>query len=107
MRAKLIDGALVYAPRKIQTEIDGESYITYNPTDEQLAAQNWLPVVYTEPPDDPPEGSHYESSFSEEEDQIIQEWTLVEDPPEPDPDEEEIDAAEALGIILGGDPDET
>ena len=35
--AKLIDGALVYAPRKIQREIDGKQYTTYNPTGEMLA----------------------------------------------------------------------
>ena len=37
MRAKIIDGVFTPAPRKIRREIDGEQYITYNPTDEMLA----------------------------------------------------------------------
>ena len=96
MYAKLIDGELVLAPRKINREIDGEPYVTYNPTDEMLAAQGWLPLIETDPPDDPPEGYHYEPSYTEESGEIVQGWELVEDPPD-------IPAEEALEIILGGD----
>ena len=103
MRAKIIDGELILAPRKINREIDGEQYTTYNPTDEMLAEQGWLPVVETDPPDDPPEGYHYEPTYTEVDDEIVQGWELVEDP---DPGEDEISAEEALQIILGGDPDE-
>ena len=97
--AKLIDGALVYAPRKIQTVIDGKPYNTYNPKDEQLAAQGWLTVRYTDPPDDAPEGYHYEDSFAEGDGEIVQEWTLVEDP---DPAEEEVSPDEAMEYLFGG-----
>ena len=103
MRAKLIDGDLVIAPRKINREIDGEPYVTYNPTDEILAELGWLPVIETDPPDDPPAGYHYEPTYTEVDDEIVQGWELIEDP---DPGEDEISAEEALQIILGGDPDE-
>lgn len=79
MYAKIIDGAIVYAPRKIQREIDGELYTTYNPTDEMLADAGWLPVVYTDPPDDAPDGWHYESGFVENNGEIVQSWTLMQD----------------------------
>lgn len=103
MRAKLIDGQLVDAPRKIQREIDGETYVTYNPTDEMLAKAGWLNVVETPVPGNAPEGYHYEPTYTEEGGEIAQGWVLVEDP---DPGEDEISAEEALQIILGGDPDE-
>ena len=98
--ARLIDGALIYAPRKIKQTIDGKEYTTYNPTGEMLAEQGWLPVVYTEPPDDAPEGYHYEDSFAETNDEIVQEWTLVEDP---DPAEEEVSSDEAMEYLFGGE----
>ena len=96
MRAKLIDGELILAPRKINREIDGEQYTTYNPTDEMLAEQGWLPVVETDPPGDAPEGCHYEPTYAEEGGEIVQGWELAEDPPG-------ISDSEALEIILGGD----
>ena len=102
MRAKIIDGEIVFAPRKIRREIDGEQYTTYNPTDEMLAEQGWLNVVETETPE-APSGHHYEPTYIEESSEIVQGWELVEDP---DPGEDEISAEEALQIILGGDPDE-
>ena len=95
MRAKLINGQLVYAPRKIQREIDGETYITYNPTDEMLAEQGWLPVVETPVPGDAPEGYHYEPTYTEEGGEIVQGWVLVQNP-------DDISDSEALEIIMGG-----
>lgn len=98
MRAKLIDGALVYAPRKIQTEIDGEMYTVYNPPDELLAEQGWLPVVETPMPDDAPDGYHYEPTYAEWQTEtgreILQEWELVET---------EYSIADAAEILFGGD----
>ena len=94
MRAKLIDGALVYAPRKLATEIDGEPYVVYNPPDELLEEQGWLPVVYTNPPG-APEGYHYEPNYTEDDGEIVQSWVLVEDP-------DDISDGEALEIIMGG-----
>lgn len=78
MRAKIIDGVLVYAPRKIQREIDGETYVTYNPTDEMLAAAGWLTVHYTDTPN-APEGWHCVPTYAEEDGEIVQGWNLVQD----------------------------
>ena len=94
MRAKIIDGQIVYAPRKIQREIDGQEYTTYNPTDEMLAEQGWLTVVETPVPGDAPEGYHYEPTYTEESGKIVQGWVLVET---------EYSEAEAYEILFGGD----
>lgn len=99
MRAKLIDGEIRFAPRKIQREIDGEMYTTYNPTDEMFAEQGWLPVVENEMPDDAPAGWHYELTYTENDGEIVQDWVLVEDP-------DDISDSEALEIILGGGVDD-
>ena len=99
MRAKIINDELVPAPRKIQRELDEELYVTYNPTDEMLAEQGWLPVVETEPPENPPSGYHYEPTYTEWQtetgNEILQEWELVQD-------SDEISDSEALEIIMGG-----
>lgn len=92
--AKLIGGALIYAPRKLATEIDGESYMVYNPPDELLEEQGWLPVVYTNPPE-APEGYNYEPTYTEDDGEIVQGWVLVED-------SDDISDSEALDIIMGG-----
>ena len=76
--AKLIDGEFVLAPRKIIRIINDISYTTYNPTDEMLAEQGWLPVVYTDPPY-APEGHHYEPTYTEESGEIVQGWVIVQD----------------------------
>lgn len=98
MRGKLIDGKLVFAPRKMSTTIDGEPYVVYNPPDEMLAADGWLPVVFETEPGDAPEGYHYEATYTEWQAEtgreILQEWELVES---------ELTDSEALEIILGGD----
>ena len=82
MRAKIIDGEIVFAPRKIRREVDGQSRTIYNPTDEMLAAAGWLPVV-EEPMPEAPEGYHYEPHYTEwitETGTVIyQEWELVFD----------------------------
>lgn len=93
MRAKIIDGVFTPAPRKIEREIDGETYTTYNPTDEMLADAGWLTVVETEPPE-APEGYHYEPTYTEEGGEIIQSWMLVET---------EYSDADAYEILFGGD----
>jgi len=90
MYAKLIDGALHIAPKKLS----GDGVIVYNPPAEMYAAQGWKPVEFVDPPE-APEGFNYESGWEEQTDAIMQVWTLV---PLPD----EIDEAEAYGIIFGG-----
>lgn len=67
----------------------------FNPTDEQYMGEGYKPLVNTAMPE-PPEGYTYESHWEEQEDSIIQAWTLVEAPPE-EPTSEEI-----LSILLGG-----
>ena len=94
MRAKIIDGVFTPAPRKIERQIDGEDYITYNPTDEMLAEAGWLLVVETPIPGDAPEGWHYEPTYTEEGGEIVQGWVLVET---------EYSEADAYEILFGGD----
>ena len=94
MRAKLIEGDIIFAPRKMNTTIDGEPYVVFNPPDEMLAADGWLPVRYTEPGEASP-GCHMEPGWEEQNGEIVQIWTEVED-------SDEISDAEALEIILGG-----
>lgn len=90
MYAKLIDGALNIAPKKLP----GDGTTVYNPPAEMYLAQGWKPVQYTDPPE-APEGYYYESGWEEQTDAIMQTWTLV---PMPD----DIDDAEAYNIIFGG-----
>lgn len=93
MYAKYIDGVLTSAPRKIK---DGNT-VTYNPTAEMLTVLGYKPVTYTEEPEQV-EGYYYEMTWTETEDEIVQGWTMVEDPyaDEASPDE----VGEALEGIL-------
>lgn len=106
--AKLLNGQLLYAPRKLELELtveaDGESvtglYTVYNPASEQYASQGWIPIRYTDP-GDAPDGYHFEPTYTEymteSGSEILQEWELVEDEVS-----DEISAEEALEIIMGG-----
>ena len=93
--AKLMDGQLIYAPRKMQIEIGEEPYIVYNPPADMLAADGWLPLVFTDMPDDAPEGYEYVPDWDEFDGVIERVWDLVEAP-------DDISDAEALTIIMGG-----
>lgn len=97
--AKLIDGKIVFAPRKItvEQEIEEEivSFVVYNPNSELIEVNGWLPIVYTDEPGDAPEGYYYLPGWDEEDGQIVQTWELVEEP-------DDISDAEALEIIMGG-----
>lgn len=88
--AKLIDGAIVYAPRKLNV---GEA-VVYNPYPEMLVEAGYKPVRYTEAPEVEP-GYIAAPGWEETEDAIIQTWHV-----EPEGD---IDPSEALDILLGGD----
>lgn len=92
--AKLISGAIHFAPRKITNE-DGS--ITYNPTGERLTPLGYLPVTYTDAPE-VEEGYMPISHWEEQDGAIVQTWTLEEDPYyyEATPDE----VTEALEGIL-------
>lgn len=89
---KLQDGRLTYAPRKIK---DGDT-IVYNPTAEHLLPLGYKPLTI-EPMPGVEEGYHAEPVYSETDDEVIQDWQVVEDPPV------EPDAEEILNILLGGD----
>ena len=75
--AKLINGAISYATRKII--VDGKTI--FNPTDTLLKEQGYKEMQTTDMPDDAPEGKLYVSSWTDAGDTIQQVWTLVDAPP--------------------------
>lgn len=77
MLAKLINGALSYAPKKII--IDGKTI--FNPGEELLKKQGYKEMQTTDMPDDAPEGKLYVSGWTDAGDTIRQVWTLVDAPP--------------------------
>lgn len=77
MLAKLIDGAISYAPRKIM--VDGKTI--FNPSEDILKAQGYKDVVMVDMPDDAPEGKVYVSGWMDAGDTIQQMWTLVDAAP--------------------------
>lgn len=87
--AKLIEGQIVFAPRKIR----GPEYTTYNPPAEMLIEAGYKPVTYTDPPE-VEEGYVAVPGWEETEEAIVQTWTV-----EPEGD---ISAEEALEILMGG-----
>lgn len=90
MYGKLNEGELHIAPKKL----NGDGVVVYNPPESMYLEQGWKPVEYTDPPE-APSGYYYESGWSEDEDKIVQTWTLT---PLPD----DIEEAEAYAIIFGG-----
>lgn len=87
MHAKLQNGCIRSAPKTIV--LDGKTI--NNPLPEELEQIGYKPVLYTDMPIEATEGKHWESSWEEEETEIKQVWTLVDDPdyptPEPTPEE--------------------
>lgn len=94
MYAKLENNILKRAPNKVSYN----ARTIFNPSVEVLMELGYLPVTYTDPPDNPPAGQHYEPNWEQAETEILQVWTLVDDPEIPDP---ELTAEEALNIIMG------
>lgn len=90
MYGKLINGSVQYAPNKLP----GDGVVVYNPPAEMYLAAGYKPVEFTDAPE-APEGYAYESGWEEQDESIVQTWTLV---PLPD----DIDEAEAFDIIFGG-----
>ena len=74
--AKLIDGAIVYAPNPIL--VNG-NYIG-NPPGSVYEAQGYKPVVYSDPPGEAPAGFQWMETWTENENIIQQGWVLVEAP---------------------------
>lgn len=77
MLAKLTDGVLSYAPRKII--IDGKTI--FNPGEELLKEQGYKEIRKSDIPDDAPDGKIYVSSYEDKGDYIEQVWTLIDEPP--------------------------
>ena len=74
----LIDGALNLAPKRI---ILNDMQI-FNPTEEQLLSAGYKTITETDMPEEPaPEGQHYESTYTDAGDTIMQGWELVENQP--------------------------
>ena len=71
--AKLIDGNLVYAPRKLTV---GENTV-YNPTEEMILDAGYKPVVYTDAPETDP-GYEAVHGWYDDGDSIREVWTVVE-----------------------------
>lgn len=94
MYAKLINGTLRSATEKV----DYNGKTIFNPPEDVLLKLGYLPVTYTDMPTDVPEGQHYESHWEQTDTEIVQVWTLVDNPAEP---ESELSADEALNIIMG------
>ena len=94
MYAKLINGTL----RSAQKKVDYNGKTIFNPPEEILLDMGYLPVTYTDMPTDASNGQHYESHWEQTDTEIVQVWTLVDNPAEPEP---ELSADEALDIIMG------
>lgn len=71
----------------------GENRV-WNPTDEMYEMAGYKLVIFADPPETE-SGYHAESGWEEQEDEIVQVWTVVKDP-------DDIDDSEAFDIIFGG-----
>lgn len=87
MYAKLINGTIEFAPKKIKQD---ESTI-YNPPVEMLLQKGYKPIIETPMPE-PEEGYYYELSYKDEGEQIVYVWTLVKAEPS---------AEEIINILTG------
>lgn len=94
MYAKLQNGILRSAPKTVTWR----NCTVNNPSADKLVELGYKPVRYTDMPENIETGKHYESSWEETESEIIQTWTLADDPAYPEP---ELSSDEALNIIMG------
>ena len=88
---KLINNELQYAPNPI---VIGDRQIG-NPPGEVYLEQGYLPVTYTDPPEVEP-GYIAVLGWEEQDEAIVQIWTVEEEP-------DEIDAERAMDILFGGE----
>lgn len=78
MYAKLENGTLIIAPRRIVLN----NMQIFNPTEEQLMQDGYKAITETPMPEGPaPEGQRYEAQYTDSGDSIAQSWVLVEDEP--------------------------
>ena len=83
----LTEGVLTIAPKMIT--IGG--FNIWNGTEQQYRSLGYKPVIYATPPE-PPEGYDYEFAWEEDDDEIVQTYTLVE---------HDLTNDEILAILLG------
>ena len=83
----LTEGVLTIAQKMIT--IGG--FNIWNGTEQQYRSLGYKPVQYAEPPE-PPDGYDYEFAWEEDDDEIVQTYTLVE---------HELTNDEILAILLG------
>ena len=77
--AKLLNGVLSYAPKRITWQ----GRIVDNPTPAMLQELGYYPLTYMDMPGDAPEGQRYEAHWEQAEAEIIQVWVLMDDPDKP------------------------
>lgn len=98
MYAKLNNNRIVRSPNKVNYE----GRTIFNPPEEVLTALGYYPVTYTDMPMDAPEGLHYEPSWYQGDTEIIQIWTLVDNPEEPEESASEITFADLEAAVERG-----
>lgn len=98
MYAKLINGALRRAPKKITYH----NRTVFNPTDEMLSELGYHPVTYTDMPMDAEENKYYTSYWEQRECDIVQRWRLEDIPqvPEVPTEGERLDVLEQATLEL-------
>lgn len=96
MYAKLINNTIRSAPKRVQHN----GGTVFNPPPNILLALGYLPVTYTDPPTDAPEGQHYEPYWEQTDDAIVQVWVLADNPemPEAEPTMGDLMAAVERGM---------
>ena len=93
MYGNIDSGYIRFAPSRLTV---GDS-IVYNPTEGQYRSQGWKPCVFADEPETE-HGYHAEEKWTDEGDEIVQSWEIVQDNPNA-----EIDNDELAYILLGGD----
>ena len=100
---KLSDGVLIYAPNPMLH--NGMRF--YNPSGAICVAEGYLPIVYTEMPEN--SETYYISHWEEQDAQIVQVWVETEPPveepkpiPSPTTDERLAAVEAAILAIMGG-----
>lgn len=102
---KITEGALHIMPWNAVHVLDGETISTTDP--EKLLRLGYKRITYTHPPE-PVDGYSIQSEWVERNDEIVQNWRLVEEPIDNKPSiEERIEALEAamletLEVLLNG-----
>lgn len=97
--AKLINGALSYAPKKIV--IDGKTI--FNPEEDVLRGQGYKDVETSEAPAVSTQTQQAVSSWQEQEDKIVQAWEVVPAHPDPSAALQEIQTQAILEQIKSSD----